>query len=329
MRITDSIDKDKWDEFINSHPDGNIFQSSSMLRLWQHTKNWEPLFLAAVDGQEDVLGVLLAVLQEDRFPGRWTRRAVAWAGPLVRPHPEEKQILNALFKAYAGLLDKKRIVYAQFRNLYKQAPGSLEIFALNGYKYASHLNYIIHLNADEGLLWRKLYHSKRKNLKQARQNNLSVIQAGSISHAQEAYEVLRAVYKRLKAPLADKSMFLEFYRLLCASGAGRIFLVYYKTKAVGAQYLLVYKDTLYAWYGGCLSDYFKLHPNEFLLWEAIKWGCRNNFKIFDTGGAGSPKEKYGPRQFKKEFGARMVDYGRLTKAYNPWAFKLIRMFKTI
>ena len=49
LRITTDIDHEKWGEFVNSHPCGNIFQTPEMREVYERTKNYEPITLAAVD----------------------------------------------------------------------------------------------------------------------------------------------------------------------------------------------------------------------------------------------------------------------------------------
>jgi lipid II:glycine glycyltransferase (peptidoglycan interpeptide bridge formation enzyme) len=72
-----------------------------------------------------------------------------------------------------------------------------------------------------------------------------------------------------------------------------------------------------------LRRYQSKRPNDILYWEAIKWGCKNDYKIFDFGGAGSPGKKYGVREFKEKFGGNLVNHGRFIKAYKPAIMRVI------
>jgi lipid II:glycine glycyltransferase (peptidoglycan interpeptide bridge formation enzyme) len=104
------------------------------------------------------------------------------------------------------------------------------------------------------------------------------------------------------------------------------FLATYNDLIVGVLYLLTYKEMAYVWYAGSLPGYYEKHPNDILYWEAIKWSCRNGYKIFDFGGAGSPNEEYGVREFKKQFGGELVNYGRFEKSYRPHFLKIIKAY---
>jgi lipid II:glycine glycyltransferase (peptidoglycan interpeptide bridge formation enzyme) len=55
----------------------------------------------------------------------------------------------------------------------------------------------------------------------------------------------------------------------------------------------------------------------------MNWCCHNGYKVFDFGGAGIPGKEYGVREFKKQFGGKLVNYGRFEKIYRPAIKKII------
>jgi serine/alanine adding enzyme len=85
---------------------------------------------------------------------------------------------------------------------------------------------------------------------------------------------------------------------------------------------LIYKDTIYGWYGGMDRGYSDYIPNELLLWHIFQWGAENGYKVYDFGGAGKPDEEYGVRDFKAKFGGELVCFGRNTYIPLPWLYRL-------
>jgi lipid II:glycine glycyltransferase (peptidoglycan interpeptide bridge formation enzyme) len=85
---------------------------------------------------------------------------------------------------------------------------------------------------------------------------------------------------------------------------------------------LVYKNVIYGWYGGMERSYSRYYPNEVLMWYILKWGAEHGFQVYDFGGAGTPDEEYGVRDFKAKFGGDLVCYGRHTYVHMPFLFKL-------
>ena len=73
-----NVDKKKWGEFVYNHPHGNIFQTPEMYEVYENTKNYEPVFLAVIDHNENILGTLLAVIQKEYswFLGNFTARSM-------------------------------------------------------------------------------------------------------------------------------------------------------------------------------------------------------------------------------------------------------------
>jgi lipid II:glycine glycyltransferase (peptidoglycan interpeptide bridge formation enzyme) len=53
------------------------------------------------------------------------------------------------------------------------------------------------------------------------------------------------------------------------------------------------------------------------MWEILRWGAENGYKVYDFGGAGKPEERSGVRDFKAKFGGQLVSYGRNTKNHSP------------
>jgi lipid II:glycine glycyltransferase (peptidoglycan interpeptide bridge formation enzyme) len=61
----DLIDTQKWREFVNKHPNGNIFQTPEMYSVYQKTPKYFPIILVCQEMDGVILGVLLAVVQKE------------------------------------------------------------------------------------------------------------------------------------------------------------------------------------------------------------------------------------------------------------------------
>lgn len=324
-KIVYELDRNKWSDFVYNHPNGNIFQTPEMFEVYKNTKCWEPIFLAVTDANEsdNLLGVLLCVTQREfgGIFGEFSARTIIWGGPLIKLAEASEQIVKFLLKA----LDKhigKKTVYTQFRNLFDLSD-SKKYFITNSYSYEEHLDFICDLTMGEDNLWEKLFPARRNEIRKAERQGLEVRLIDNIADLKDSYHILKEVYSRIKIPLADESLFDSAFRILFPKNMLKVFVAKYNNKIIGVLYLLVYREKTYVWYAGSLSEYLNKHPNDILYWEAMRWGCRSNYKIFDFGGAGRPDEEYGVREFKKQFGGEMVNYGRFTKAYRPIIMRIV------
>ena len=91
---------------------------------------------------------------------------------------------------------------------------------------------------------------------------------------------------------------------------------------MGGRLSFIYKKTIYADSVGVPKRYKDLNVNPLLNWHVIAWGSANGFHIFDFGGAGKPNKNYGVREFKRQFGGDMVNFGRYRKKYSPFKVKI-------
>ena len=131
------------------------------------------------------------------------------------------------------------------------------------------------------------------------------------------YFILKDTYKRACHPISDKSLFNSVFTHLVPKNLGKIFFTCHENDIIGALVLLLYKQNIYHYYSGSLPDYSKFYPNDIIFWHALEWGSLNNYLLFDFLGAGKPDEKYGVREFKRQFGGALVNYGRYKKVHSP------------
>ena len=91
-----SIDFAAWDEFINQHQHGTVFQSSEAYRLFEQTKNFEPVQIFLTE-KNSIKGELLGVI-DTRKPG-WQRAANALSGLKFSTYDATRQRLIDLSNA--------------------------------------------------------------------------------------------------------------------------------------------------------------------------------------------------------------------------------------
>ena len=94
---------------------------------------------------------------------------------------------------------------------------------------------------------------------------------------------------------------------------------------IGGRVTLMHKEVVYAYSVGVPNKYKRLYPNALLNWEIIRWGAGNGYRTFDFGGAGKPDKEYGVREFKRQFGGKLVNYGRCKKIHSPVKMKIAEM----
>ena len=320
-RLKSKIDRKQWWDFVFNHPQGNIFQTPEMFDVFMAAKNNHPLLTAVTNVDNEILGILAAVIQTEYsgFLGKFTSRSIIRGGPLILNNNEE--VLDIILKEYNKAICK-RAIYTQSRNLWEQGNGFRECFEKNGFMYEGHLNILVDIGQPEEKLWKDVHTKRRNEIRRARREGTLCRELETENEVGEAYDILEEVYGKAKLPLHDRSLFLTAFETLKPKGMIRFFGAINQNKIIGVIAVLCYKDGIYDWYAGSHREYYNKYPNDLLPWEVFLWGKKNGYKVFDFGGAGKSTQPYGVRDYKKQFGGEFVNFGRYEKIHKPALLKL-------
>ena len=327
IKITTDINKipiPEWDRFVESHPDGTVFQSESMYRLFNDTKKFEPVIVAAFN-DERLVGILLGTIIKEYSSGIgfFTSRTVVYGGPLIDDNSDNAgKILDLLLKELINQV-KNRSIFIQFRNFFEWNDRK-EIFYKNDFKYLERLNYLVDTTSEKDVI-KRMSSSKMRQVKKGLKNGAEIIDPENMEQVKEFYKLLYYLYKyKVKKPLPEWSFFKSFYEQSKDGRLGIIKLIKYKDEIIGGILSPVLKDkVIYEWYiCGMDREYKNLYPSVLATWAAIDYGVKNNLKIFDFMGVGVPDRDYGVREFKSKFGGEMVNYGRFGRINNKFLYAI-------
>jgi serine/alanine adding enzyme len=313
--IISNPDNGIWGNFVYNHPQGNIFQTPEMAEVYKNSKNYHSLTLAAVDQQSGEITALVntAIINEFGGPLKpFTSRSIIIGGPLYQDTSKGRESVRLLMERYDAIAGRSAL-YTEIRNLWNTNNFPIP----REYSYEEHLNFLIDVSAGKEIMWKNLSGSPRRGITKSRKMGVRIKEISSENELDTLFFLLKDTYNRARHPIPDKTLFSTVYKHLVPKNMAKIFFAYHENTAIGAVLLLVYKQKIYEWYRGSLRDYSKLHPNDLLVWHAMEWGSLNNHLLFDFMGAGKPDEQYGVREFKRQFGGAMVNYGRYKKVYSP------------
>lgn len=323
------IEVSQWADFVKNHRKGSVFQTPEMYECYRNTPNHTPIIHVAMsDG--NIVGVLLAVIISEggNLKKYFTSRSIIIGGPIVKN--DNNEIISFLLKEY-NLYIKGKAIYTQIRNHYEQLLNN-DAFQENNYRFKSHLNFRIKLDTTDNI-WNRIGKGRIKQIKKAIKNQLSVeVYENDICEDLiiQGYDIIRSVYKRAGLPLVG----IDLIKEVCNKKLLVLFVVRDSTdKIIGCRFGIKYKDEIYGWYAGSYSEYYKLFPNDILIWETLKWSCEHGYKVFDYGGAGEPNKPYGVRAFKSQMGGELVNYGRYELVHKKCLMMIgklgLKLIKTI
>lgn len=318
IRVVRTVPKEEWRRFVDEHPQGNIFHTPEMFQVFIRTKGHSPELWAAVDESRRIWALLLPV-QIALMSGllrHFTTRSVAYGSVLCALGAKGHEALALLLQNYTQTVDRAPL-FTELRNL-SNMQAIQPILHQHGFVYEDHLNYLIDLERPPEAIMQSIGSRTRKNIRSAlRKGAVVVEEATSRDQVADCYGLLLQTYQAARVPLADRSLFEAAFDLLYPKRMVRFTLARVGQTPVAASVELLYKDVIHGWYGGVDRDYGSYVPSELLMWHILQWGAENGYGLYDFGGAGTPDEEYGVRDFKAKFGGELVCHGRNTYVHAP------------
>jgi lipid II:glycine glycyltransferase (peptidoglycan interpeptide bridge formation enzyme) len=331
---------DQWDAFIEAHPEGSVLQSHFFYKLFEASRNFEPVFVYCTDN-EQLVGVLLGVIirEANGIKGWFSSRLVVYGGPLIQEkHPLRNEIFNLLVQ-HLILITSRKAIFIQFRASY-DLNEFRENFENLRFRWHPRINLLID-TSDQDRVISGMSESRIRQVRKSLKNGASISEAISMEQVKELYSIFRVLYsERVKKPLPNLSFFESFFEASKKNSNGKIFLVLFRGKIVGGILCPFWNNkTIFEWYICGLDKEFRqygIYPSVLATWAAIDYAARHSFKKFDFMGLGKPEVKYGVRDFKLKFGGEVVNNGRYIRVNRPivyWmaeiGYNLLSFFKKI
>lgn len=332
IQLTEKPDSQKWEAFIASHPQRNIFQSPAMFGLYGRIANYYPGVIAATDERGEIKAILLYnIISEPGIMRQLSGRSIITGGPLA--HNDDPYYISLLLEYYRRLIKKYRVIYTQIRNLSDTA-WLKAVAKKHRFQYDHHLT--IHIDLTQGVdRLKEGMHKKRfSNIKRAYKKNVIVRSIRSEIELTEACALIQKTYDRINVPSPPPGLFLNAFQML--GDRIRFMAAYTEDRMIACRIYLLYNSIMYDWYAGSDLSYTHLCPNDILPWEAMLWGKENQIHTYDFAGAGKPGKPYGVRDYKLKFGGSLYDFGRYECVHKPVLFeigkigmKLFKYFNTL
>lgn len=319
LKIVDieRVEKDKWSNFVYNHHHGNIFSTPEMFEVFNHTKNYSSIGVAALDKNNDIEGILIGSVNKYY---RIFSRIVVYGGPIVNT----PDIIPQLLKEFNNKVLKNCLIplVIDIRNMW-DTDGYKIFFERNNHQFEEHLNYTIPLEPNLENVWFSIPKNRRKNISRGKSRFL-VKELKTDEDIEIAYSLIKSTYKKVKVPAPSKKLLIKAFEILGPKGYLKGLAAYKEDFTVATRIFLIYKDVIYDWYAGSIYGKEGNYSNELLVWTSLELGAKNDYKLFDFGGAGNPEKPYGPREFKRRFGGIEVNWGIYRKINTPLLWRILK-----
>jgi len=307
------IDRQQWSELVRTSETGTWFQSPEAYDLYASMPELMEPFVYAAEKDGKLCAVCVGYVTKERSAIRqfFTRRAIIIGGVAVGNdclNEEVKLLLSTLnYKLSTG---SNAPIYIETRNFNDFSPWK-EAFEAAGFAYKPHLNF--HVDPST-------YNLSDNRKRQLKKSDAITELAVSELEIREWYKVLAELYRtKVKTPLWPIEFFLKAYR----QGIAKFLLVKHEGRIIGGSMVVADERTVYEWFEcGRNSEYKDQYPSVMATYAGIQLAKQSGCKRYDMMGAGEPGVPYGVRDFKAEFGGKLVEQGRFIYVTKPLLYKI-------
>lgn len=276
---------------LDGFEDRTVFQTREWLQFVSESQNATPLIAELRDGSE-VLGYFtgltfskfgLKVLGSS-FPG-WT---TPYIGFNLNPGVSRHDALAALEKFVWDQLKCLHLEVSDPHFSFEDAEGL-------GFKSEFYGSYRTDLTKSEGVLFNNMESACRRCVRKAEKLGVKIEEAHDLAFADEYYEQLKDVFaKQSLVPTYSVERVRSLVRNMAPTG--NVLLIRARDpegKCIATGIYPGFNKIAEFWGNASFRAYQNLRPNEACHWYALRYWKQRGATIFDWGGEGAYKEKYG------------------------------------
>lgn len=343
----------QWDQLVQESPDGWLYQTSAWINYASRWGSDSRSFAVFAEGQQ-LVGVFPLYREDLRVSRivRLRRLHTGLSGPALsaRISPKSRRkLLKAIFDHIDEIAASEKIDLLQVR-LTTLSPSYLPprrqdvnpLFYVGctspltlGMEVGAvqPLTRILYLDKPEDQLLMEMDTDCRAAVRQAERKGLQFVEGDATDSLNAYFHLHQESWKRTGLAPHPYRYFEDMQESLRLSNSLKIFFAVYAGRTVAAMMIHLFKEGAFYW-GGCSSgDSLALRPNNFLLWNVVRWAKASGYRFFEIGQyyphpTVSLKE-YNVGKFKTQFGRdELVPYEG-QKIYRNGKFLLIGVLKSI
>ena len=289
LNIVNPLEYPGWDELLTTNPSASFFHTSSWAKVLAETYNYKPLYFCNI--KEGLSSLIPTMEIRSLITGK---RGVSlpftdYSAPIFDKDSDAQHAIDRIIQ-YGKTADWD---YLEIRG------GSF--FPEEIPSFTTYYGHTLELSSDENLVFRLFRDSTVRNIKKAVKESVIVRRSESMDGVNEFYRLNCITRREHGLPPQSREFFRRIYQQIISLGKGFIVLAEYDGRCIAACVYFHFNGKAMYKYGASDKKYQHLRANNLVMWEAIKWYCRNGYGSFCFGRT-EPENK-GLRQFKSGWGA--------------------------
>lgn len=301
IRLSDPMDA-RWADLTVSQLEATIFHHPAWVDLLMKCYGYQPALIALLDASGKPVAALPLMHIDSWLTGR---RVVSlpfsdFCQPLILDHAS----LGNLVERLQSWRRQSRL--REIR-IHWPLPDMDGVFPAE--TFASH---ITRLNPKSQQVFSSFAKTQvQQRIRKAERDGVSIKIGDRWEDLQLFYKLHLDTRRRLGTPIQPLRFFRLLWTQLISNDLGFILLAFKESQLLAGAVFLHYNKTLTYKFSASDPVYWKLRPNNLLIWHAIRWGCEHGYQVFDWGRTGL--DNPGLRQFKLGWGSeeRILHYSVL------------------
>jgi len=286
ISIINPIDHPHWDELLLTAERATVFHTAAWARVLSESYGYQPLYFATIEGGK--LAGLIPVMEIKSF--LTGKRGVSLPfTDFCDPVADTAAIFQALMgrlTEYGNRAGWKCIELKGGAELLDGAPHCEEHFVHN-----------LDLAGNAEGLIKSLRESTRRNIHKAEKQGVAV----ALLHTREALAAFYGLHcrtrRRYGLPPQPWSFFEKIHEHVIGPKHGLVALAVHQGRPVAGAVYFLFRDCALYKFGASDRRFQHLRANNLVMWEAIRWFCRNGFRSLHLGR--TEPENEGLMQFKR------------------------------
>ena len=297
MNIVNPLTYPGWDRLLLSQDTCSFFHSSPWARVLHETYGYRPLYFSLID--QGKLSILIPLME-------------------VKSLLTGKRGVSLPFSDFCEIVVSEKIDFEEVMNsLIEYGKGarwkSIELtdsryFPRNTVSCSYYYDYTLDLAKGGEAVFSTFHESTRRSIRKAIKENVVITKQDSEDSIAEFYRLHCLTRKRHGLPPQPYRFFKNIYKDVISTNHGFVMLASHENKTVAASIYFHFGDQAMFKYGASDLFYQHLRANNLIMWTAIQWFSRNEYKRLSLGRTEPDNE--GLKRFKKGWGTdeRMIKY---------------------
>lgn len=291
LKIINPLHYTGWDELLLSTKSYSFFHSSVWARVLLESYKYKPIYFTLID--KDVLLVLLPLMEvKSFFTGK---RGVSlpfsdYCDPIIEGNINFQDVFDNILE-YGKHQDWKFIEIRCRRDILQDVS-----------PFSCFYSHTLDLSKYEEQIFSSFRDSTKRNIKKAVREGVEINICKSLESIKKFYKLNCITRKMHGLPPQPYYFFKKIYDFIISRDFGIVVLASHKKRAIAGAVFFHLGEKAFFKYAASDRAYQHLRPNNLVMWEGIKWYCKNGYKTFCFGR--TEMENKGLSQYKAGWGTK-------------------------